>query len=131
MSVIAPPFTLESAVKKVRLAEDGWNSRDPEKVSSARVLVVDDDPLAKRMLVNYLEQHDMRVTSASQRQDVVRQFAVGEPSLIILDVRLGREDGLDLLREIRSRSDVPVIITSGQRCEEIDRVVGLELGADD
>jgi two-component system OmpR family response regulator len=98
---------------------------------SARVLVVDDDPLAKRMLVNYLEQHDMRVTSASQRQDVVRQFAVGEPSLIILDVRLGREDGLDLLREIRSRSDVPVIITSGQRCEEIDRVVGLELGADD
>jgi DNA-binding response OmpR family regulator len=98
---------------------------------SARVLVVDDDPLVKRMLVNYLEQHDMRVTSASQRQDVLRQFAVGEPSLIILDVRLGREDGLDLLREIRSRSDVPVIITSGQRCEEIDRVVGLELGADD
>jgi two-component system, OmpR family, response regulator len=131
MNVIAPPFTLESAVKKVRLAEDRWNSRDPEKVSSARVLVVDDDPLAKRMLVNYLEQHDMRVTSASQRQDVLRQFAVGEPSLIILDVRLGREDGLDLLREIRSRSDVPVIITSGQRCEEIDRVVGLELGADD
>ena len=98
---------------------------------SARVLVVDDDPLVMRMLVNYLEQHDMRVTSASQRQDVLRQFAVGEPSLIILDVRPGREDGLDLLREIRSRSDVPVIITSGQRCEEIDRVVGLELGADD
>jgi two-component system, OmpR family, response regulator len=98
---------------------------------SARILVIDDDPVVKQVLVNYLEQHDMRVTLASQRQDVVRQFAVGEPSLIILDLRLGQEDGLALLREIRSRSDVPVIITAGQRCDEIDRVVGLELGADD
>jgi len=48
-----------------------------------------------------------------------------EPNLVILDLRLGQQDGLDLLREIRSRSDVPVIITTG------DRVVGLELGADD
>ena len=50
---------------------------------------------------------------------------------MILDLRLGQEDGLDLLREIRSRSDVPVIITTGHRRDEIDRVVGLELGADD
>jgi two-component system, OmpR family, response regulator len=50
--------------------------------------------------------------------------------LVILDLRLGQEDGLDLLREIRSNSDVPVI-TTGHRREEIDRVVGLELGADD
>src|SRR5258708_31412354 len=54
-----------------------------------------------------------------------------EPNLVILDLRLGQEDGLDLLREIRSRSDVPVIITTGHRRDEIDRVVGLELGADD
>jgi DNA-binding response OmpR family regulator len=93
--------------------------------------VIDDDLLVKHMLVNYLEQHDMRVALASQRQDVVRQFAVGEPSLFILDLQLGQENGLDLLREIRSRSDVPVIITTGRRCDEIDRVVGLELGADD
>jgi DNA-binding response OmpR family regulator len=50
---------------------------------------------------------------------------------VILDLRLGQEDGLDLLREIRSRSDVPIIITTGHRRDEIDRVVGLELGADD
>jgi DNA-binding response OmpR family regulator len=50
---------------------------------------------------------------------------------VILDLRLGQEDGLNLLREIRSRSDVPVIITTDHRCDEIDRVVGLELGADD
>jgi DNA-binding response OmpR family regulator len=83
------------------------------------------------MLANYLEQHNMRVVSASQRQEVMRQFAMSEPSVVILDLRLGSEDGLDLLREIRSRSDVPVIITTGHRRDEIDRVVGLELGADD
>ena len=96
-----------------------------------RVLVVDDDPSVQHMLVNYLEQHDMRVSSASQRQEVTRQFAVAEPNVVILDLRLGQEDGLDLLREIRSRSDVPVIITTGHCRDEIDRVVGLELGADD
>jgi DNA-binding response OmpR family regulator len=50
---------------------------------------------------------------------------------VVLDLRLGQEDGLDLLRDIRAQSDVPIIITTGQRRDEIDRVVGLELGADD
>jgi two-component system, OmpR family, response regulator len=49
----------------------------------------------------------------------------------MLDFQFGREDGLDLLRKIRSPCDLPVIITSGDRCDEADRVVGLELGADD
>jgi DNA-binding response OmpR family regulator len=102
------------------------------QVRSPRVVVIDDNPSMRHMLSNYLEQHEMRVTLASQRQDVVRQFAAGEPSLVILDLPLGHEDGgLDLLREIRSRSDVPVIITTGHGSDEIDRVVGLELGADD
>src|SRR6202022_486704 len=60
-----------------------------------------------------------------------RHFQGAVPSLIILDLRLGQDDGLDLLREIRSHSDVPVIITTGHRPDEIDRIVGLELGADD
>lgn len=51
--------------------------------------------------------------------------------MILLDLELGQEDGLDLLREIRSHSDVPIIIMTGHRSDEIDRVVGLELGADD
>jgi DNA-binding response OmpR family regulator len=83
------------------------------------------------MLIDYLERHNMQVVSASQRQEVTRQFAAAEPNVVILDLRLGQEDGLDLLREIRSHSDVPVIITTGHRRDEIDRVVGLELGADD
>jgi two-component system, OmpR family, response regulator len=97
----------------------------------ARILIVDDDAELRRMLVSYLEQQNMRVTSASGREEMSRHFAVREPSLVVLDLRLDNEDGLDLLREIRSRSDVPVIITTGHRRDEIDRVVGLELGADD
>src|SRR5271168_78503 len=95
-----------------------------------RVLVVDDDT-SQHMLANYLEQHNMQVFSAAQKQEVTRQFAAGEPDLVILDLRLGEENGLDLLREIRSRSEVPVIIIAGHQGDEIDRVVGLELGADD
>jgi two-component system, OmpR family, response regulator len=97
----------------------------------ARVLIVEDDQTVQQMLANYLEQHGMRVFSASQRQDVARQFAASEPNVVILDLRLGQDNGLDLLRDIRSRSDVPVIIITGHRRDEIDRVVGLELGADD
>jgi DNA-binding response OmpR family regulator len=102
-----------------------------ERSLPARILLVEDDPTMRHMVVNYLEENNMRVVSASGRQDMMRQFAASEPSLVILDLRLGQEDGLDLLREIRSHSDVPVIITTGHRRDEIDRVVGLELGADD
>src|SRR5271155_796352 len=97
----------------------------------ARILFVDDDAAIRQMVESYLEEHDMHVVSASQRSDMARQFATAEPSLVILDLRLGQEHGLDLLREIRANSDVPVIITTGHRRDEIDRVVGLELGADD
>jgi two-component system, OmpR family, response regulator len=95
------------------------------------VLVVEDDPATRRMIIRYLEEHQLRAIPASGRQELKRHFQNGEPALIILDLRLGQEDGLDLLREIRSTSDVPVIITTGHRLDEIDRVVGLELGADD
>jgi len=102
-----------------------------ETGQSIRILVVDDDPAMQRMIVNYLQEHDMQAAVASGQQEVIEQFAQNEPSLVILDLRLGQEDGLDLLREIRSRSDIPVIIATGHRRDEIDRVVGLELGADD
>jgi len=97
----------------------------------ARIFIVEDDPVMLRMVGDYLEQHNMRAVSASGRQEMAQHFASGEPDLVILDLRLGQEEGFDLLREIRSRSDVPVIITTGDRRDEIDRVVGLELGADD
>jgi two-component system, OmpR family, response regulator len=99
-------------------------------INIARILIVDDDPSMQQMLVSYFRQQNVDAVSASGRQETLHHFAA-DPSVIILDLRLGDEDGLDLLREIRSRSDVPIIITTGHRCDDIDRVVGLELGADD
>src|SRR5579859_5374848 len=107
------------------------SGRGGEALPTLRALVVDDDHSIQNLLANYFEQHNMHAISAQGRQDVIRQFAIEEPDVVILDLQLGREDGLDLLREIRLRSDVPVVITTGHRREEIDRVVGLELGADD
>ena len=123
--------SLISSVKSTFASSRHANGASNSVANSTRVLVIDDDPSMQHMIVNYLEQHNMRAVAASQRQEMIRQFTVGEPAVVILDLRLGQEDGLDLLREIRARSDVPVIITTGHRRDEIDRVVGLELGADD
>jgi two-component system OmpR family response regulator len=85
----------------------------------------------QRMIVNYFGENNIRTLVACNRQEMVRQLDGAEVDLVILDLRLGQEDGLDLLREVRSNSDVPVIIITGHRRDDIDRVVGLELGADD
>jgi two-component system OmpR family response regulator len=109
----------------------GDQSNKNENSELARVLIVDDDAAMQRMVVNYFRERNICAVSASGRQEMIHQLRESDPSLIILDLRLGQDDGLDLLREIRSHSDVPVIITTGHRCDEIDRIVGLELGADD
>jgi two-component system OmpR family response regulator len=95
------------------------------------VLIVEDDAALRRMVVNYLEENNIRALVAEGREDMARQLRDDEVNLVILDLMLGQEDGLDLLRDVRSNSDVPVIIVTGHRRDEIDRVVGLELGADD
>ncbi|HTW26826.1 MAG TPA: response regulator [Acetobacteraceae bacterium] len=99
--------------------------------SPVHVLIVDDDPSVQQMVTRHLQEHNIRVTPALARGDVTTHVTASEPSLVILDLRLGQDNGLDILRDIRARSDVPVIITTGHRRDEIDRVVGLELGADD
>src|SRR5262249_2728869 len=95
------------------------------------VLVVEDDPALQRMILNYFGENNIRTLLACGREDMVGQLGSPEVNLVTLDLRLGQGDGLDLLREIRSKSDVPVIIITGHRRDDIDRVVGLELGADD
>src|SRR6185295_4066832 len=97
----------------------------------SHILVVDDDPSLRQMVIRYLEDHDIPTKPASNRTELNRHLTGTIPSLIILDLQLGKDDGLDMLREIRAQSDVPVIITTGHRPDEIDRIVGLELGADD
>jgi two-component system, OmpR family, response regulator len=98
---------------------------------SGHILVVDDDPAVRHLISNYFGQHGIQTVSAASRSAVVRQLAGGDTSAIILDLHLGQDNGLDLLREIRSSSDVPVIILTGRSRDEVDCVVGLELGADD
>jgi two-component system, OmpR family, response regulator len=95
------------------------------------VLVVEDDPALQRMILNYFIENNIRTLVASGREEMASQLGSAEVNLVILDLRLGHEDGLDLLREVRSGSDIPVIIITGHRRDDIDRVVGLELGADD
>ncbi len=85
----------------------------------------------RQLVTNYLEENSFRAISASRPEEALGVLARHKPDIVVLDLRLGQEDGLDLLREIRAQSDVPVIITTGHRRDEIDRVVGLELGADD
>jgi two-component system, OmpR family, response regulator len=96
-----------------------------------RVLVLDDDRSMQHVVGEYLRKHGMQTAVAVRPQDVARHFVVTEPDMVILGRRLGDHDGLDLMREIRVRSDVPVIIISGHQHDEADRVLGLELGADD
>jgi two-component system, OmpR family, response regulator len=97
----------------------------------ATVLVVDDDPTLRTMIFDYFVDNNIQMLLASGRKDMLRQLSAHEVNVVILDLHLGLEDGLDVLRELRSSSDVPVIILTGYRRDEIDRVVGLELGADD
>jgi DNA-binding response OmpR family regulator len=97
----------------------------------ACVLLVEDDPALQRMILSYFGENNIHTLAASGGQEMVGKLADEVVDLVILDLRLGQDDGLDLLRDIRSASDVPVIIITGHRRDDIDRVVGLELGADD
>jgi DNA-binding response OmpR family regulator len=128
-SIGDPPVGLDGDSIEPTVRTDGNTAA--ERGRPTRVLVVEDDSTMRHLVVNYLRENNIRVTSASARDEMIRICIADEPDLLILDLRLGQEDGLDLLRELRARSDVPVIITTGHRRDEIDRVVGLELGADD
>jgi two-component system OmpR family response regulator len=97
----------------------------------ARILIVSTDFEMRHMILNYLTVQGLHAVPVQTRQEMARQFAIDDPSLVVLDLGLGEDDGLDLLRHIRSRSDVPIIVTAAHRREEMDVVLGLELGADD
>ena len=95
------------------------------------VLVVDDEPMVRDVVSRYLERDGHRVVTAADGENARGLIEREEPSLVLLDVMLpGRTDGLELCRWIRSTSDLPVILLTA-RVEETDRIVGLELGADD
>jgi two-component system response regulator RegX3 len=94
------------------------------------ILVVDDEESYRDALTVALEREGFRVEVAADGQEALDQFEAKHPSLILLDVMLPRISGVDVCRELRSRSRVPIIMVTA-RSNEIDAVVGLEVGADD
>lgn len=102
-----------------------------ETTNVPSVLIIDDDPSLGQMMVEYLQLNDISAELAETRAAALKVYERLDPDLIILDLKLRQEDGLDVLRDLRLSGDVPIIIVTGHRLDEIDRVVGLELGADD
>ncbi|HEX2192904.1 MAG TPA: response regulator transcription factor [Acidimicrobiales bacterium] len=98
--------------------------------SRASVLVVDDEAVVRSLLVRYLEVEGYTVEEAADAETALDCLSRREPDLVVLDVMLATDDGLDLLTELRQRSSVPVILLTA-RGDEADRVLGLKLGADD
>jgi DNA-binding response OmpR family regulator len=94
------------------------------------ILVVDDEPIVRDVVVRYLRQDGLATLEAGDGDDARALIEERRPDLVVLDVMLPGTDGLELCRWIRSRSDLPVILLTA-RGEEADRIVGLELGADD
>ena len=97
---------------------------------SAKILVVDDEREIVSVIRAYLEQNGFRVVTAVDGQEALTVFRHEQPDLVILDLNLPRIDGLDVCRTIRKESNTPVIMLTA-RVEEADRLIGLELGADD
>lgn len=94
------------------------------------ILVVDDDPQVTSFLKRYLEKQEYRVICASDGREMALVLEREKVDLCILDIALPGKSGLDITREIRSESNLPILVLSG-RDETFDRVIGLEFGADD
>lgn len=94
------------------------------------ILVVDDDPGLRELLQEYLTTQGFAVDSVANGVEMERYLQQHTPGLVILDLMLPGEDGLSLARKLRARSNMPIIILSA-RGEDVDRIIGLEVGADD
>ncbi len=97
---------------------------------SGTVLVVDDEPMVREVVARYLQLDGFHVHEAGDGATASTWLADHRPDLVVLDVMLPGTDGLSILRELRATGDIPVILLTA-RAEEVDRVLGLELGADD
>src|SRR5437773_2893522 len=94
------------------------------------ILVVDDEPRIAEICRDYLQRAGFKVITAATGEDALTLARTKRPDLIVLDLRLPRMDGLDVTRTLRQRSNVPIIMLTA-RVEESDKLIGLELGADD
>jgi DNA-binding response OmpR family regulator len=94
------------------------------------VLAVDDDPTIRQLIADYLGQNDLRVTTVADGPGMNMVLTEHVVDLVVLDLKLQAEDGMSLARRLRDESNIPIIMLTG-RADEADRVMGLELGADD
>jgi len=99
-------------------------------VADSTVLVVDDEPMVREVLTRYLEKDGFSVETAADGEEALATFDRSAPDVVLLDLMLPRVDGLELLKRMRGRRFAPVIMLTAKGAET-DRIVGLELGADD
>jgi two-component system, OmpR family, response regulator len=99
-------------------------------VTTAHVLAVDDDPLMRQMIADYLADYDMRVTTLASGREIADVLTRETIDLLVLDLRLPGEDGIQIARKLREVSDLPIIMLTGRK-DEADRVMALELAVDD
>jgi two-component system, OmpR family, response regulator len=97
----------------------------------AHILVVDDDPAIRQLVGDFLTGHELKASTAGSGAEMDKVLGAEVIDLVILDLKLPDEDGLAIARRLREKLDIPIIILTGSRKEEINRVMGLELGADD
>src|SRR6516162_1735292 len=97
---------------------------------SVHVLAVDDDPSIRQMIADYLGDNDIQVTVLADGHGIGDAMARNVVDLVILDVKLPGQDGVQIARDLRAESDIPIIMLTGRK-DEADRVMALELGADD
>ncbi len=97
---------------------------------AATILVVDDEPNITQLLKLYLSRSGFQVETAANGEDALRKTRALRPDLIVLDLKLPDIDGLEVCRRVRAESDIPLIMLTA-RDEDIDKIVGLEMGADD
>jgi two-component system OmpR family response regulator len=101
-----------------------------QQAALPHVLAVDDDPVIRELISDYLQQNAFRVTAVADGQAMQSVLAEEVVDLVVLDLKLQAEDGMLLARHLRDESMIPIIMLTGRR-DEADRVMGLELGADD
>jgi len=106
-----------------------WRGIDVKRMTQ-KILVVDDEAEIVRLVRAYLERAGFAVVTASEGRQALAVFRHERPNLVVLDLNLPGMDGLDVCRALRRDSDVPIIMLTA-RIEETDRLIGLELGADD
>ena len=104
---------------------------DAAQATMPHVLVVDDEPRARQMIVDYLGDYDIRVTALASGRQIAQVMEHDAIDLVVLDLRLPGEDGMEIAHKLRAASPTLPIIMLTARREEADRVMGLELGADD